>query len=121
MSTDGPKEFRIQIRRDDNVPLFFENKEHEQYFDKLLEMKVVTPGPQQIADDVSRAARSPCGAPSPCLCVLLLIRAQQPSLSGVAFQHCIDRARFCLSGPADTGRMPRHSTNGAKKSTRNSS
>jgi len=33
------KEFTIKVGNNDNVPLVFENKEHEEYFDKLLEMK----------------------------------------------------------------------------------
>ena len=114
------KEFTIKVGNNDNVPLVFENKEHEEYFDKLLEMKVVTAKQQQSAEDVRRAARSPCAAPSPCVRVLLLIRAQELSLSGAACEHSRVCARFRLSAPADTGRMPRRSTNGAQKSTRNS-
>ena len=34
------KEFKIKIRSKDEVDLVFENQIHEQYFDKLLEMKV---------------------------------------------------------------------------------
>lgn len=41
MATPGPKkQFEITIRGKDKVPLEFENQAHEEFFDKLQQMKV---------------------------------------------------------------------------------
>ena len=84
------EEFKIKVGNNDNVPLVFENKEHEQYFEKLLEMKVVS----QIAAQRGRLALC-CALTLRCPIAMRARPPLDPSAGAVSFWRCL-RAQPCL-------------------------
>jgi hypothetical protein len=79
----GAAKFEIMIRGNpsDKVPLVFENKDHEQHFDKLLEMKVFPFLPALCARPCAPLpGRRPCDPPASAVCAPSLACALNPSL-----------------------------------------